>query len=130
MFPAQDIAHRHHEQHPINSALDQTIFIRYIRGKPRWKHLSRRREVVDQDIEADHLADTGLARDESVPDDTADSDDSNNYMAADESAAGPADALDIGSFEHEDFTDYLEPVLEYLLKVVIFECRSSYCTTR
>ncbi|KZV68972.1 hypothetical protein PENSPDRAFT_652766 [Peniophora sp. CONT] len=60
----------------------------------------------------------GVTSDEATLGNTPDTvgDDSDHYMTADE-GADAADAFDIGSSpEHEDFTDYLETILDHILQ--------------
>ncbi|VDC06494.1 unnamed protein product [Peniophora sp. CBMAI 1063] len=126
IFPARDIhpgvqpepSDDHSvERRPVNSELNQTIFVRHLRCKRRWNLLLwtwRRRGLTsraESDGTDEDMADEVLEDGPSLRSD-ADSE----YMTANEDV-NLDDSLEItSSLEHEDFTDHLEPVLDYILQ--------------
>lgn len=88
MFPAQDIGHLGAQQHSVNSVLDQTIFIRHIRCKRRWKYM-RRRPKASRALKVDSDSDVAMA------DDVAQSDDTGGHTTHPEpETAGDSDEVD------------------------------------
>ncbi|VDC06496.1 unnamed protein product [Peniophora sp. CBMAI 1063] len=127
MFPAHDIradsrlsiaGQRETERHPLNSTLDQTIFIRYNRGKSNlWDKLPRRKEAATQPMDVEETAavsdgDPVVLRSAR----TNGSNEDDGHMTTNDDADAPHEVNIVSSPEYEEFSDHLDIVLDHILK--------------